>query len=150
MPQPSRFKLATRPSLAGSSTTTKTIGTVAVAAFATIAAGVPAAAITVIICQGQEIPPRERQTPEALGAQQQAEIESVLKKGKHASSLRHLLQVEPDTEAGALRTGWQSCIHSILTRAVWMTSPHLAESLRKYSAKASSAPGTGCTAKRSR
>ena len=31
-----------------------------------------------------------------------------------------------------------------------MTSPHLAESLRKYSAKASSGPGTGCTAKRSR
>src|SRR5438128_1009227 len=31
-----------------------------------------------------------------------------------------------------------------------MTSPHLADSLRKYSAKASSAPGTGCTAKRSR
>jgi Phage integrase family len=35
------------------------------------------------------------------------------------------------------------------TRAARMTSPHLAESLRRYSAKASSGPGTGCTAKRS-
>ena len=31
-----------------------------------------------------------------------------------------------------------------------MTSPHLAESLRRYSAKASTGPGIGCTAKRSR
>ena len=46
--------------------------------------------------------------------------------------------------------GWCLASHSIFTCAVWMTSPHLAESLRKYSAKASSGPGIGCTAKRSR
>jgi predicted phage terminase large subunit-like protein len=39
--------------------------------------------------------------------------------------------------------------HSIFTFAALMTSPHFAESLRRYSAKASSGPGTGCTAKRS-
>ena len=52
--------------------------------------------------------------------------------------------------AGALRSSLHSCTHSIFTCAVWMTSPHLAESFRKYSAKAASGPGTGCTAKRSR
>src|SRR5262249_5985934 len=45
---------------------------------------------------------------------------------------------------------WHGGIHSIFTFAALMTSPHLAESLRKYLAKASSGPGTGCTAKRSR
>ena len=39
--------------------------------------------------------------------------------------------------------------HSIFTFAALMTSSHLAESLRRNSAKASSGPGTGCTAKRS-
>src|SRR5262249_55172298 len=48
------------------------------------------------------------------------------------------------------RTAWHRCIHSILTCVAWMTSRHLAESFRNYSAKAASAPGTGCTAKRSR
>jgi hypothetical protein len=36
--------------------------------------------------------------------------------------------------------------HSILTCAARITSLHLADSLRKYSANASSGPGTGCTA----
>src|SRR5262245_24798262 len=44
---PGRFRLTTRPSLAGSSTVTKTIGIVVVAAFAACAEGVPVAAITV-------------------------------------------------------------------------------------------------------
>jgi hypothetical protein len=48
------------------------------------------------------------------------------------------------------RPGRHSGTHSIFTFAALMTSPHLAESLRRYSAKASSGPGTGCTAKRSR
>jgi hypothetical protein len=38
------------------------------------------------------------------GSKFKASTRPILKKGKHASSLRDLLQVEPDTEAGALRT----------------------------------------------
>src|ERR1700733_1815918 len=37
--------------------------------------------------------------------------------------------------------------HSIFTFAALMTSSHLAESLRRNSAKASRGPGIGCTAK---
>ena len=43
---PGRLRLATRPSLTGSSPTPKTIGIVAVAALAASAAGVPVATIT--------------------------------------------------------------------------------------------------------
>src|SRR5262249_28450486 len=48
--------------------------------------------------------------------------------------------------ARSMAAGLRHSSYSIFTFAALMTSPHLADSLRRSSAKASSGPGTGCTA----